>query len=83
MPVTSYQATLLDTREIAPEIRHFVFAVEGVESFPFAPGQFVSLTEQMDGKPITRAYSIASTPDGNRFELCLNRVKDGRFSPCL
>lgn len=78
-----YQATLLETREIAPEIRHFVFAVEGVDSFPFVPGQFVSFTEQFEGKPITRAYSIASTPDGNRFELCLNLVKDGRFSPHL
>lgn len=78
-----HQATLLETREIAPEIRHFVFAVEGVDAFPFLPGQFVSFTEQFEGKPITRAYSIASTPDGNRFELCLNLVKDGRFSPHL
>jgi ferredoxin-NADP reductase len=78
-----HQAILLDSREIAPDIRHFVFAVEGQEIFPFAPGQFVSFTEQLGGKAITRAYSIASRPDGNRFELCLNLVKDGRFSPHL
>jgi NAD(P)H-flavin reductase len=35
------------------------------------------------GKKVTRAYSIASAPDGNRFELCLNRVQEGRFSPYL
>lgn len=76
-------ATLVETREIAPEIRHFVFAVEGAPTFAFKPGQFVSFTETMDGKQITRAYSIASIPNGNRFELCLNLVKDGRFSPHL
>lgn len=82
-PVLQHHATLVESREIAPDIRHFVFTIEGEDSFAFAPGQFVSFTEQFDGKPITRAYSIASTPDGNRFELCLNRVKDGRFSPHL
>lgn len=76
-------ATLLETKEIAPDVRHFVFAVQDTQEFRFAPGQFVSFTEEMEGKPITRAYSIASTPNGNRFELCLNLVKDGRFSPYL
>jgi CDP-4-dehydro-6-deoxyglucose reductase len=76
-------ATLVESKEIAPDIRHFVFAVEGEPAFAFKPGQFVSFTETMDGKPITRAYSIASIPNGNRFELCLNLVKDGRFSPHL
>lgn len=37
----------------------------------------------MAGKKITRAYSIASPPNGNRFELCLNLVHDGLFSPHL
>jgi NAD(P)H-flavin reductase len=43
----------------------------------------VSLSEELNGKHITRAYSIASPLNGNRFELCLNEVKDGRFSPHL
>lgn len=37
----------------------------------------------MDGREITRAYSIASPRDGNRFALCLNRVADGLVSPLL
>ena len=76
-------ATLLESWEIAPDIRHFVFAVEDEPELSFLPGQFVSFTDQFDGKAITRAYSIASIPNGNRFELCLNLVKDGRFSPKL
>jgi ferredoxin-NADP reductase len=32
---------------------------------------------------VTRAYSIASPPDGKRFALCLNRVEEGLVSPRL
>ena len=60
---------------------HFVFVLDGVESFPFAAGQFVSaVAEDSHGKLQTRAYSIASAAKGNRFELCVNRVEEGFFS---
>ena len=50
----------------------------------FIPGQFVSLTDLVNSRAITRAYSIASAPGkDNRFELCLNRVDDGAFTPHL
>ena len=45
----------------------------------FKPGQFVSFNETLNGKKITRPYSIVSLPDGNRFELCLNLVHEGVF----
>jgi CDP-4-dehydro-6-deoxyglucose reductase len=77
------KARLLETQEIAPEIRHFVFEVPETRQFLFIPGQWVSVEELVNGEPITRAYSIASPPDGNRFELCLNRVQDGLLSPYL
>jgi ferredoxin-NADP reductase len=75
-------ARLLDSQELAPGTRHFVFEAEG-GPFTFEPGQFVSLVHTIDGEEITRAYSIASPPDGNRFALCANLVDDGRFSPYL
>ena len=60
---------------------HFVFSVESLESFPYLPGQFVSaVAPDANGKQQTRAYSIASAPVGNQFELCVNRVEDGFFS---
>ena len=76
-------ARLLQSREIAPEVRHFVFRVEDAESFAYVPGQFVSFTAGVDGAPITRAYSMVSPPSGRRFELCLNRVAAGKLSPNL
>ena len=77
------KARLLESREIAPEIRHFIFETPDVRQFLFVPGQWVSFEETVNGESITRAYSIASPPSGNRFELCLNLVENGRLSPYL
>lgn len=55
----------------------------GVDRLEYEPGQFVSLTDEVGGKPVTRAYSVCSAPKGNRFELCLNRVPNGAFTPHL
>src|SRR5260370_13087486 len=68
---------------MAHEARQFGFEGSGVKELPSKPGQFVSFEETLKGKNITRAYSIASRPDGNRFELCLNLVHEGSFSPHL
>jgi CDP-4-dehydro-6-deoxyglucose reductase, E3 len=77
------RARLVESYELAPEVRHFVFEAPEVQQIHFKAGQFVSLSEDLAGKKITRAYSIASLPNGNRFELCLNLVHEGAFSPHL
>ena len=78
--VQKLHAKLTDWKEIAPQVHHFEFEVPGVREFQFTPGQFVSVIEPMNGKEITRAYSIASPRDGNRFALCLNRASDSDVS---
>lgn len=75
-------AKLVEFTDIADEVRHFVFEVESPD-FTFIPGQFVSFSEVVDEKKVTRAYSIASAPQDTLFELCLNRVKEGKLSPRL
>jgi CDP-4-dehydro-6-deoxyglucose reductase len=78
------QAKLIESVEIAPDVRHFVFETLAIDQLAFNPGQFLSLSDRVNGQMITRAYSIASAPcSGNRFELCLNRVPGGVFSPHL
>lgn len=63
---------------------HFEFAIEGLESFPFTAGQFISaVARDPSGKQQTRAYSISSAAKENRFELCVNRVENGFFSNYL
>ncbi|MCS7025218.1 MAG: FAD-binding oxidoreductase [Bryobacteraceae bacterium] len=78
-----HQARLLDVKEIAPEIRHFWFDIPDLETFEFIPGQFVSLSQTLNGKKVTRAYSICSLPKANTFEIVLNLVHEGIFSPYL
>ena len=78
------QAKLIESFEIAREVRHFVFEVPEAQKFTFVPGQFVSFQEMVGEKKITRAYSIASAPaETNRFELCLDLVAEGKLSPRL
>jgi CDP-4-dehydro-6-deoxyglucose reductase len=77
------KAKLISYRDLAPLTRHFDFVVPETAEFPFIPGQFVSLKQDFDGRELTRAYSIASAPDSNRFSLCLNRIEHGTFSNFL
>ena len=65
-------ARLIETHDIAEQVRHFTFDVPEVSELVYEAGQFVSFTHEINGKKVTRAYSTASPPRGNRFELCLN-----------
>jgi ferredoxin-NADP reductase len=63
---------------------HFEFVLDELDTFSFIPGQFVSaVADDQAGKEQTRAYSIASAPNGNRLDFCLNRVEGGFFSNLL
>src|SRR6201996_4248373 len=63
---------------------HLEYVVGGLAQFPFKPGQFGSLVkEDSRSKMQTRAYSIASAPRANAFDLCVNRVEGGFFSNLL
>ncbi len=74
------RAKLIESVELGPDLRHFVFEAE-TGRLDFLPGQFVSFSDLIGGQEITRAYSLASPPNGtNRFEVCLNRVPEGIFS---
>jgi ferredoxin-NADP reductase len=58
--------------------------VDELEKFDFISGQFVStVANDANGKSQTRAYSIASAPRANQFDLCVNRVENGFFSNLL
>ena len=68
----------------APHCFHLEFTVEELEKFDFQPGQFVSsVALDPAGKQQTRAYSIASAPRANQFDVCVNRVEGGFFSNLL
>jgi ferredoxin-NADP reductase len=63
---------------------HLEFAIDELGTFDFQAGQFVSfVAADPAGKEQTRAYSLASAPRANQFDLCINRVEDGFFSNLL
>jgi ferredoxin-NADP reductase len=76
------KARLSQSQEIAPNTRHFEFETPDWKA-AFVPGQFLSVTATIGEDDITRAYSIVSPPDGNRFALCANLVQEGHLSPFL
>src|SRR6266481_5051701 len=84
MAFQTLSAQLARSASLSDYTKHLEFEVEGAGHFGFVPGQWLSLKHtKPDGEEITRAYSIASPPDGNRFALCLNRVQDGFMSNYL
>lgn len=86
MPRELHTARLLKKTCISDPAQcyHLEFTIDGMEHFAFKPGQFVSLVrEDARGKQQTRAYSIASAPRQNAFDLCVNRVEGGFFSNLL
>lgn len=74
----------LERKECISEVAqcyHFDFSLPDLQDFAFAPGQFISGVAVDDrGKQQIRAYSIASAPNKNHFDLCVNRVPEGFFS---
>jgi ferredoxin-NADP reductase len=79
----TYAARLVDKACISESAQcyHLEFAIDEMERWDWVPGQFLSaVAVDPRGKTQTRAYSIASAPQGNRFDLCINRVEGGFFS---
>jgi ferredoxin-NADP reductase len=82
----TYTARLIQKACISESAQcyHLEFAIDEMERFDFAAGQFISAVATDDrGKSQTRAYSIASAASSNKFDLCVNRVENGFFSNYL
>ena len=70
-----------DCISVPAQCFHFEFVLDELDLFHFSAGQFISaVANDPIGKQQTRAYSIASAENGNRFDLCVNRVEGGFFS---
>jgi ferredoxin-NADP reductase len=83
MPFQTFSAKLVSSTPLSGLTKHLEFEMD-VTRFGFVAGQWLSFKHtKPDGEEITRAYSIASPPDGNRIALCLNRVQDGYMSNFL
>lgn len=81
----TFEVRLVEASAMTPRVRRMVF--ERVDApFRFRAGQWVQLhfpLQDEKGRPLKRAYSIASPPDGARFELAVTRVDEGPGSGFL
>ncbi len=76
-------ATLVARSDLTPTIARFVVRPDGGIS-SFQPGQYFALGLTVDGRPVQRPYSTASTPGvGRSLEFLVRRVAGGTFTPHL
>jgi ferredoxin-NADP reductase/fatty acid desaturase len=53
------------------------------KTIPFKAGQYVTLSKLIEGEPVTRCYSICSTPQDNRLSIGVKQVEGGVMSHYL
>ena len=71
-------ATVEAITDLSHDTKSFILRAE--QPFSFKTGQFVMVNVPFNDITVRRAYSLASKPDGNIIELCLNYVSGGKGS---
>ncbi|MGH8041789.1 MAG: ferredoxin--NADP reductase [Rudaea sp.] len=78
---------LVESRMLAPVVRHMAFERADGAPFAFVPGQFVQIHfNYPDGKPTKRSYSVATINDGgavDRIEIAVSYVEGGAATNLL
>ncbi len=71
------RAVVRGIRRFSADVTHLTLEVPDLDGFSYLPGQHVSILME-DGRP--RSFSMASAPDGNRFDLHIRRIPGGLFT---
>ncbi len=80
---------LIDSRMLAPSVRHMVFERGDGKPFAFVPGQFVQIHFHYDdGKPTKRSYSVETVGAGDgspvaTIEIAVSYVEGGAATKLL
>ena len=69
--------------EHASDTRSLFIAQPAGERLTYRPGQFISCLLPVAGETLIRPYSLASDPEDDDLEICLNRVPGGPGSAYL
>lgn len=83
MATTWYDSKVIRIEDESPTTKRFWLEVEGVDSFNFKAGQFVTMDLPIGERRRQRwrSYSIANAPDGsNVIELCIVHLEGGAAS---
>jgi phenol hydroxylase P5 protein len=72
----SLSATLVKSQPLTAEVRLLTLEIASASRLEYRAGQSIRVEQELNGKLVPLAYSIASPPgSGNRIELC---IKPGR-----
>ncbi|HEY1588382.1 MAG TPA: FAD-binding oxidoreductase [Rhodanobacter sp.] len=83
-----FQLRLVDSRMLAPTVRHLVFERSDGQSLAVQPGQFLQVHfHYEDGTASKRSYSVATVGDGSspvqRIEIAVSYVEGGAATRLL
>ena len=83
-----FQLRLVDSRRLAPAVRHLVFERVDGQALAFQPGQFLQVHFHYDdGTATKRSYSVATVGDGHspvqRIEIAVSYVEGGAATRLL
>ncbi|KRE83596.1 phenol hydroxylase [Rhodanobacter sp. Soil772] len=83
-----FQLRLVDSRMLAPAVRHLVFERADGQPLTFQPGQFLQVHFHYDdGTATKRSYSVATIGDGHspvqRVEIAVSYVEGGAATKLL
>jgi ferredoxin-NADP reductase len=87
--IEHFPLRLVESRMLAPAVRHMSFARADDKPFAFAPGQFLQVHfHYADGKATKRSYSVATVGDGStapveRIEIAVSYVEGGAATDLL
>lgn len=76
-PPARQRAVVHEIRRVAADVTHLTLELPDLAGFDYLPGQHASILMD-DGRP--RSFSMASAPNGNRFDLHIRRIPGGAFT---
>lgn len=86
MPRKWFEAPVIQIKDLSPNTKSFLLALDDPKSFDFRAGQFITLDLPIGEKRNQRwrSYSIANDPSGSRLlELCVVKLENGLASEFL
>jgi vanillate O-demethylase ferredoxin subunit len=71
-------ATLIATRELAPNIREFLIRPDDFNGAAYPVGSHIDVAVTIDGQPETRSYSLVGEADPRGLRIAVRRAEDSR-----
>ncbi len=77
-----YALRVQNIKPLTPTSVAITFSIpkELIQTFNFAPGQYITIKKEIKGKELRRAYSISSSPKRDYITIGVKRVDKGGFS---